>query len=141
MIQKKQSRNSQAPRIQPQRTEPDWISRLIHIATELKLNEDPEFAETVKKVALKGNQSIAKKLVQRLSSQYYENQLKPNHFRSMETDSLNGEFLLGYTEDGKPFGLDREDLVRHVLISGQSGSGKTELLKSLFLQTRENGDS
>jgi type IV secretory pathway TraG/TraD family ATPase VirD4 len=39
-----------------------------------------------------------------------------------------------------PFGLSREDRLRHLYLIGKSGTGKTSLLRSLILQTIEAGD-
>jgi hypothetical protein len=49
----------------------------------------------------------------------------------------NDDFTFGWREIwGQPhsFGISREDLTRHVFVLGQTGTGKSSLLSSLFLQ-------
>lgn len=119
------------------RMEPDWQTRLLQIARQLKLDEDPRFAALLAGIIRKKDARTAKKLVQRLELRSVAQTLQPNHFISTETDRLGGEFLVGHTSGGHPVGLDRDELVRHVLITGQSGTGKSNVLKNLFFQARE----
>ena len=53
--------------------------------------------------------------------------------------ALDGEFLLGQTNSGQSFGLTREEVNRHVFISGQSGVGKSTLIDNLFRRGHELG--
>jgi hypothetical protein len=116
----------------------NWINTLLAIVKELKLSEVPQLSAIVQKIAHKNDQHSAEKLVRRLSKAYYEQKISPNLFLSFE-QNLEGEILLGHTDDGKPVGLNRQDLVRHTFISGQSGFGKSNLLKLMFLQAKEKG--
>jgi len=60
----------------------------------------------------------------------------PEHLITKRDDTL----LLGYTcDDAKPIYLPYEDLMRHVLIVGQSGVGKTVLGSLLMRQQVEAG--
>ncbi|MBI4454737.1 MAG: ATP-binding protein [Acidobacteria bacterium] len=113
----------------------NWIALLIEIVRTLKLSELPQVVALVRKIAIKGDQRAAEKLAKRLSSHYYGQVLAPNHFISMERN-LDGDILLGFTDDGKRFGLSRQELVRHVLLTGQSGSGKSNSIKLIVVQAR-----
>ena len=104
----------------------------------LKLSEVPKIANLVKRIAVKRDQRAAQKMVKRLASSFYEQQVTPNHFLSMETD-LEGEILIGHTLNERAFGLNRDVLNRHTFISSQSGFGKSNLIKLLFYQAREKG--
>ena len=128
-----------SPRKGTRRMEPDWQTRLLQIARQLKLDEDPGFAALLAGIIRKKDARTAKKLVQRLELRSVAQTLQPNHFLSTETDQLDGEFLLGYTPDRHPVGLDRAELARHVLVSGPSGTGKSNLFRNLFYQARERG--
>jgi hypothetical protein len=115
----------------------DWISMLLMIVHELHLNEVPKLSSVVQKIAIKQDQKSAEKLVKRLAALYYKNKLNPNLFASFEED-LEGEIVIGTTSNGKPFGLRIEqDLPKHVFISGQSGSGKSNLLELIIYQLFE----
>jgi predicted transcriptional regulator len=115
----------------------DWVSKLVLIVQELRLQGVEQIASMVQKIALKQDQKSAEKLVKGLAALYYKNQLNPNHFASFESDT-EGEITLGATTNGKPFGLRiEEDLPKHVFISGQSGSGKSNLLELIICQLFE----
>ena len=58
-------------------------------------------------------------------------------------DLPQGGVLLGYNEfrDIKlPIYMQREDRVRHLYVIGQTGTGKTTILKNLIIQDIKNGD-
>ena len=115
----------------------DPITQLVTLARSLRLGEIPRLASQIEKVIQKGDQAVAAKLVKRFSRQYARQLVRPDWFISAE-DNFDGEFLLGHTEDGRRFGLDREQLVRHVFISGQSGFGKSNLIEVILRQA--NGE-
>jgi len=115
------------------RSPEDWVRRLIEIVRALKLNENPKIADLVEKIALTGNQKAARKMVKRFADAYYKQLLNPDNFISL-ADNLEGEFLIGYTEDGRPFGLDRPELNCHCGIFSQSGFGKSTIIKNLLMQ-------
>jgi hypothetical protein len=111
---------------------------LIEATKALRLNESREFAEMVRRIAITGNERAADKILRRLAPFLLQQQLAPDQFLSLET-GLDGEIRLGTLPNGELFGLGREQLVRHVGIFGQSGGGKSNLLKHLFYQAGEAG--
>lgn len=116
----------------------DSISQLVAISHELKLSQVPIFEGLLKRIMDIGDQIAAKKLIERLKPFYNRQLIKPDHFIT-HAKNLDGEFLLGYTEDGRRVGIDRSDMVRHVAYFGQSGSGKTTTARNIFRQCFEKG--
>ena len=115
----------------------DPVALLFAMNRSLRLEETP-LAATAARIAAKNDQKPAAKLAKRLASAYYPQQLNPNHFLSLET-GLDGDFLLGQTNGGQRLGLTRDEMNRHVFISGQSGVGKSTLIDNLFRRGRELG--
>ena len=115
---------------------PDPIIQLINITKALKYDEVERIRNLVERIAIKGDSKAAAKLIKRFAPAFYRQQLAPDLFLSRE-DDFQGEFLLGHKPDGREFGLGRQELVRHVFLSGQSGAGKTSLLKAIHKQAQE----
>lgn len=120
------------------RFQQDYIADLIAKASFLKLTEKPRWKEILTKIYISQDQDAAKGLLEAINTKYADKFVKQDPFYSIEKN-LDGDFLLGHGEDGKPFGLDWEQLVRHIFVSGQAGFGKTNLMKFLFLQAKEKG--
>jgi hypothetical protein len=116
----------------------DWIVVLLNISKALKFQDNPQIADLVRNIALKGNQEIAKGFVQRLAPAHYAQLVNPDHFISY-ADNLSGEFALGTTFDGKGFGLTRRNINENVAIVGEPGSGKSNLLELIVQQCQRNG--
>ena len=129
---------SQRFHAQPSRGGRDFITTLTMIAKVLKLYDHPGWADFIEKITNSGNQKFAERVVRALTPLYHDQQLRPNHFRSFQ-ENLDGEFVIGHTDDGRPFGLSREELVRHVFLPGQSGTGKTNCLDIIFSQAQQRG--
>jgi len=51
-------------------------------------------------------------------------------------EQMEGEFTLAMTENENVFCIDREDVLRNILIAGQAGSGKTNLNFLMMRQLR-----
>lgn len=122
----------------PGRGEPDWTALLLHVARVLRLTDNPRFRRLLQNILIRRNQTAAKKLMQRLAPAYYAQQIAPDQFLSAETD-LDGEFVIGTTDDGRELGLSRDEITRHVAVFGQSGTGKTTLMIRFFLQAKALG--
>lgn len=111
----------------------NWMTRLQTAAESLRLNEDPRFARIVEGIILSGKQELARKLYRAIEQRHVKQQVEPDHFLSLE-DTSHGEILLGQRSDGKPVWIQEVDLCQHLLVAGQSGSGKTNFLAFLFFQ-------
>lgn len=127
----------QPPFSPPARNAQDSINRLIQVVTRLKVNNNPEVAERVRKIAIKGDVRAAEKLLRLLSKHYYKDLLDPEPFLSAE-QNLAGDLLLGY-ENANAVGLDFPHINRHTLIVSGSGFGKSTLAKNIFVQLAEKG--
>jgi hypothetical protein len=60
------------------------------------------------------------------------------------SENVDGEFLIGNVTHGKKitkslFGIDRDELNKHVLVVGSTGTGKTNLLNRIMLQLHQAG--
>lgn len=111
---------------------------LVEMTKTLRLNEVPSFARLVRNIVVSRNIHAAQNVINCLAPAYHQQIVKPDPFLSVAGD-LDGEILLGTTPSGKRVGLNRMDLVRHIFISGQSGTGKSALIKSLVLQCQQAG--
>ncbi len=105
------------------------------MARELKLTDDPKWKRLLKGILIKNNEKAAQKYITKLQSPYADHLITPNNFRSGLTD-LNGEFEIAPTIEDKLFGLDRQELNRHMLIAGSSGGGKSFLIKKIIKQAK-----
>lgn len=119
-------------------TAPRAIQMLIEATRTLRLNESNEFSEFVRRISMTGNERAAEKCLRMLAPALYRQQLQPDQFLSLE-QNLGGDINLGTLPNGQPFGLDRQQLVRHTGIFGQSGGGKSNTLKHVVYQTRDAG--
>ena len=98
----------------------------------LKLNDSEKFVRLVKAIAIKNDHRMAQKVIKRLDEKYLTQVLNPDHFLSADKD-LEGEFFGGTTPDGRAFGQDREELVRHTLVHGlRNSAGDFGSLSSLL---------
>ena len=116
---------------------PDAVALLRDMVRALRL-ENTHYARTAAKIATRNDQRTAAKLARRLASAYYQQQLAPDRFLSYE-EGLDGAFRLGHMPGRRALGLTSADMNRHVFISGQAGTGKSNLLINLFRQAASQG--
>ena len=59
-----------------------------------------------------------------------------NTVRSPAQDIISGEIRLCYLDDNskKIFGISRDELTQHVLITGRSGTGKTTAMRCMMIE-------
>lgn len=114
------------------------VALLIDTVKILKWNGKPDVARLVEKIAIKGDQRAAERLLRRLARPFYQQLLTPDPFLTA-SPGLEGEVLLGHTDAGHPVSLTREDLNRHGLITGSSGTGKSTLVEQIIVQLSSLG--
>ena len=116
------SRNRRIARAQKE------IEKLIGEAEELGAMGNPQVRNLLKSVLVQPNNSTPREMLERVLSPYRTRSFtNPNPFRKNLPDSQNafpGNMALADLE-GLEFRMEPDDLVRHMLIVGQSGSGKT----------------
>jgi len=70
--------------------------------------------------------------------------VSPDPFRAVApllSDDLSGELIVGRTENGGIYGINPDDLCRHMILIGASGSGKSVILiqiAAMFLLLRRS---
>ena len=67
--------------------------------------------------------------------------ISQNPFDPLDEEvDISGEIELGEAmENGKPFGLDFDEMIQHILLAGMSGSGKTTILYNMMTQLLKKG--
>ena len=74
----------------------------------------------------------------------FQETVSPNPFRAVApllSDDLSGELIVGRTESGGIYGINPDDLCRHMVLVGASGSGKSVILTqiaAMFLLLRRS---
>lgn len=133
-LEKRNEERQKNPRPQPYMPNPSgkkdqnsYIFRqLLDAAKFLKKNEDPQIADLVDRIIRSENFKAAEQLLLKWSPELNKQNLDPDHFLSMEKN-LEGEFLLGYKEDGRAVGINRGELNRHVFFFWPSRFWENEL--------------
>lgn len=118
---------------------PNASTALIGIANALKVTDDARICQQLQNILASRNENLAGKMVKVLMPQYTQQLLHPDHFVTY-ADNLDGELGLGFLRDGRVLGIDKIDLVRHIGVFGQSGVGKSTLMRNLILQIVRRGD-
>ncbi len=116
----------------------NYISALAH---QTGMSNDPRVVQALKMITYKSNdQPAVKQIVNRVhklitkSPAYIALAQSNNPFLPYPPPgAINGEIKIGYVYDeirkiSYPFGISRNELMQHMLVSGRAGAGKTTLL-------------
>jgi len=69
--------------------------------------------------------------------------MDPNKFRNSSPtkwENISGDITIGATLENNLFGLNHEELKRHILLTGSSGSGKSSIIKLIAAQIIKGND-
>ena len=111
----------------------DHVARLLAVVRQLGFHGEPAIRALTYKIACANDQSGAEALLKRLHRYWVKHLIEPDRFQTFDTD-LDGPFRVCQLTLGVWFGLGQMDLARHVGIFGQSGTGKSNLLRILIEQ-------
>lgn len=102
---------------------------ILKIAQQANLEDEPEVQKLLRAAAATNNATVRRRIKKVL-------EVRAAHRRSYPFDERDTaeEIRLGETPAGKTVGLDPGDLTKHVLVTGQSGAGKTTLFYNVMRQ-------
>ena len=116
-------------------TEQD-IAKLSVKAQNLGLDRDPHFMRLFRLLELNPSDNHMRSLIVESLSKAEEatrcNPLSP--ISPNRHDRLDGELVVGQTQAGTFYGIDKNSLTRHLAVFGATGSGKTSVLLLLAIQ-------
>ncbi len=115
---------------------------LINLADKGNLEKDPLIQQLIVSASITGNEVLTRDLVRILQVRATTELLKDFPFKPPEAQKLIGglgpenAMLLGrIREETIPFLYPHARMVEHALVTGASGTGKTNLLYSMILQS------
>ena len=119
------------------------LKQLAQVAKELGLENDPDFINIFRRLNTRWNQKIYEKLVEsliRYSSKPLIDTTFPVPFKDEDLIALDGPYKIGrIAETDIDFGITPQQLNYHAVIGGQSGFGKTTLIKILVQEILKEG--
>ena len=112
-------------------TFPNWESLLRHVEN-AKLADDPQIQQLIQLGIASGNDRLEQRIQKLVQAKIAQQQAQP--FEQYDQPLRFNRLRLGVSSTGATVTLDTEDLTKHLLTVGQSGSSKTTLFYNLMWQ-------
>lgn len=104
------------------------LQRLYKLADEADMIDDPQVSSLLKGLSIDPDEEVFDFVETMLSSEVHEKRMKEPF---PDTPDVSGKFKIGQTSYGTYAGFSEQELNRHVLFAGASGTGKTIAFKNL----------
>ena len=117
------------------------LNRIVKFAEEADLLNDPKIEQWIRLLSIDWDNDAAEMVEQYLAQEaerYTLDPLSRRDISDLATLTPDG-LLLGFDSSGLPVFLKSSLLTRNMLITGETGSGKTNLMKVLIRDALDHG--
>jgi hypothetical protein len=115
----------------------DW-NRLAEQCLKYNLQKDPIVRTALETLQINpDDRQPLEFIMEKLEEQKTLDIISPDPFRRLaptQFDNVDGQIVLGMTNNGTFYGIDPDSLCRHLLIIGASGTGKSVIMILLASQ-------
>lgn len=115
----------------------DW-NRLADQCLKYNLQKDPAIRTALEILQINPeDRQPLEFIIEKLEEQKTLDIVSPDPFRRLAPtryDNVDGQIVLGMTNNGRYYGIDPDSLCRHMLIIGTSGTGKSVLMTLIASQ-------
>lgn len=113
------------------------VESLLRLVEESELENDSEMQKLVQAATTSQNPYLMQELEKAIAVKASQNQVYPFESHIEKTAICQEQLALGTSFTGEVYHLSQNNLAKHLLTVGQSGTGKTTLFYNLFRQVEQ----